>query len=311
MIMQYRTIRDLSDLIRRNLWKIPHDIDLVVGVPRSGMLPASMIALYLNTKFTDLDSFVNGHIYNTGWTRADFLKKSDIHKVLVVDDSIYSGKSIEDVKEKLFVCEGYEFLFFAAFARSESVGKVDVFCEIIDEDRIFEWNLFHHSLLSYSCMDIDGVLCCDPEIDDDGPSYLNFLETAKPLFIPTSPVDTLISCRLEKYRKQTEEWLSKYSIRYNKLIMLDLPDKESRVKWGKHGEYKGEYYKGCSNSLFIESSYLQAFKIAQIAHKPVICLETNELIYDMSISEQCKNRLYKISPRLFLSLQKLYRRVKH
>ena len=102
-------------MIRRNLWKIPHDIDLVVGVPRSGMLPASMIALYLNTKFTDLDSFVNGHIYNTGWTRADFLKKSDIHKVLVVDDSIYSGKSIEDVKEKLFVCEGYEFLFFANF----------------------------------------------------------------------------------------------------------------------------------------------------------------------------------------------------
>ena len=54
MIMQYRTIRDLSDLIRRNLWKIPHDIDLVVGVPRSGMLPASMIALYLNTKFTSI-----------------------------------------------------------------------------------------------------------------------------------------------------------------------------------------------------------------------------------------------------------------
>ena len=44
--MQYRTIADLSALVRANIHKVPHDIDIVVGVPRSGMLPAMMIAFF-------------------------------------------------------------------------------------------------------------------------------------------------------------------------------------------------------------------------------------------------------------------------
>lgn len=44
--MQYRTLADLSNLIRKNIYKVPHDIDLVVGIPRSGMLPANIIAMF-------------------------------------------------------------------------------------------------------------------------------------------------------------------------------------------------------------------------------------------------------------------------
>lgn len=33
--MKYITIADLSDTIRKNIWKIPHDIDCVIGIPRS------------------------------------------------------------------------------------------------------------------------------------------------------------------------------------------------------------------------------------------------------------------------------------
>ncbi len=60
--MNYRTIADLSNLIRTNLYKIPHDIDVVVGVPRSGMLPATMIALYLNKRLSDINTFFVGGV---------------------------------------------------------------------------------------------------------------------------------------------------------------------------------------------------------------------------------------------------------
>ena len=301
--MQYRTIKNLSDLIRKQLWRIPHDIDLVIGLPRSGMLPASMIALYLNKRFTDVDSFVNGHIYGTGWTRTVYMKESPIKKVLVVDDSIYSGKSITQAKEKLVGFEDIEFIYFSVFSRSESSNFVDIYCEIIDDERIFEWNLFHHYKLASTCMDIDGVLCCDPEIDDDGEKYMDFLNTAKPLFIPTAPVDTLISCRLSKYRSQTENWLKCNNINYSNLVMLDLPNRETRIKWGKYGEFKGEYYRQSNDSLFIESSLFQAVTIAQISHKPVICIENNELIYYPDIQKTFKGRLQKRVPKLYAFLK--------
>ena len=64
--MQYRTFSDLSTLIRRNIHRVPHDIDIIVGIPRSGMIPAYMIALYLNKRVTDIDSFIVGKIVEAG-----------------------------------------------------------------------------------------------------------------------------------------------------------------------------------------------------------------------------------------------------
>jgi adenine/guanine phosphoribosyltransferase-like PRPP-binding protein len=46
--MNFVTYRDLNEDIIRNLHRIPNDIDVVVGVPRSGLLVASQIALYRN-----------------------------------------------------------------------------------------------------------------------------------------------------------------------------------------------------------------------------------------------------------------------
>lgn len=64
--MNYRNIDDLNHCILQHLSILPRDFDLIVGVPRSGMFPANLLALYLNLPVTDIDSFRNGHIYQTG-----------------------------------------------------------------------------------------------------------------------------------------------------------------------------------------------------------------------------------------------------
>ena len=278
-------------MIRSNLWKIPHDIDLVVGVPRSGMLPASIIALYLNTNLGDLDGLLENRHFILGRTRQDYMRHLEVKKVLVVDDSVLSGGSIAETKKKLAsISSKYDFTFLTPISSSHGLQYVDIYFEIIDEERIFEWNLFHNDSLMKACFDLDGVFCCDPKVDDDGEQYISFLETATPLFIPTAPVGTIITCRLEKYRKQTEAWLSKYNINYKELVMLDMPTKAERLKWGQHGEYKGEYYKKSNNSLFIESSYKQALTIAKISHKDVICIETNSIINIQTIPKSVSNK---------------------
>lgn len=115
--------------------------------------------------------------------------------------------------------------------------------------------------------------------DDDGEKYQSFIQTATPLFLPTCRINTLISCRLEKYRFLTENWLAQNNISYNQLVMLDFPDKTTRMAWNKHGNYKGEYYKQRSDcTIFIESSLYQANIIAEISNKPVYCVETNTMI---------------------------------
>jgi uncharacterized HAD superfamily protein len=279
--MKYVSIAELSDIIRNNLWKIPHDIDLVVGVPRSGMLPASMIALFLNKRLSDIDSFIEGRIYSLGLSRGESVSLGTVKKVLIVDDSICSGQAILNAKQKIEnnKKESCEYYYCTPIATSNGSKMVDIFFAVIDGERVFEWNIYHHSILAHACVDIDGVLCTDPAVDDDGAIYKEFLQNATPLFIPTYKINTIISCRLEKYRYYTEKWLRANGVLYDNLVMLNLPDKTSRLLWNKYGEYKGEYYKQKHDcSIFIESSLFQAKKIAEISKKPVYCVQTNEMI---------------------------------
>ena len=278
--MQYRSITDLNNIIIKNINKFPKDIDIVVGIPRSGMLPANLIALYLNKPFTDIDSFIDGKCYACGY-RKQFIKDLKTNKILIVDDSINTGSAMTKAMDKLKNLSQYKFIKSAIFGMSKSISKVDICCEIIDEDRIFQWNLFHHpSIISQSCLDIDGVLCSDPtpEQNDDGEKYKEFLLNAEPKFIPTVKIKTLITCRLEKYRKETKEWLRKNNIQYENLIMLNLPDAQTRRKWGKYGEYKAKEYMKPQYKLFIESSLSEAKIIKSITNKSVFCIETMTML---------------------------------
>ncbi len=308
--MQYVTIADLSKLIMKNVYRIPHDIDLVVGVPRSGLLPANIISLYLNVRLTDIDSFVQHRVYNSGY-RMKSREECPIKKVLVVDDSVQSGRAIMEAKRKLMeLGNEYEILYLAPIVTSEGAALVDIYFTVIDEFRLFEWNIFHHRSLSNACLDIDGVLCKDPVTDDDGPMYREFLKTAQPLFIPTVPVKTLVSCRLEKYRELTEKWLSEHNVQYEELIMLDFPDKVARMKWGRHGEYKASCYKKSGATLFIESSAKQAEIIARISRKPVLCVQTNKLL-DYGLTYDNSKRFFSTHfPKLFQLAQRLVGKVR-
>lgn len=279
--LNYRSINDMNQTILRNLHKFPHDIDLVVGIPRSGMLPANLIALYLQKPYTDIDSFINGKIYESG-ERGQHYKTDRLKKILIVDDSICSGKALNKTKQKLTDLpqkDNFSILFAAVFATEESRDKVDIFCEIVPWPRVFQWNIFHHiSFIPQSFCDIDGVLCPNPPIDDDGEQYINYIKNAPQLYIPSIEIDTIISCRLEKYRDITETWLKEKNIKYKHLILLNKPNKEARKKWGKHGEYKGHLYKKSECTLFIESSLWEAKIIQKISNKPVFCTETFEML---------------------------------
>ena len=58
--LQYRNYEDLNRLIHNADLHAFRDADLIVGVPRSGMVPAYMIGLLLNLPVIDIESYVTG-----------------------------------------------------------------------------------------------------------------------------------------------------------------------------------------------------------------------------------------------------------
>lgn len=287
--MNFRNFSDLGDCIRKNIHTLPNDISLVVGVPRSGMVPAYMIGLHLNLPVIDLPSFIDGRPVSGG---ARFVEKNVFKKILIVDDSIQSGSQLKKVKEKLKEFNQYEFIYIAIYGSEQNNALCDYCFEIVDSPRAFEWNILHAQwLFEYACVDIDGVLCDDPsdEENDDGEKYRKFLLNANPKYLPKSNVLALVTSRLEKFRPETEEWLQKHGVQYRDLIMLDLPDKISRMKLGNHGQHKAKHYIENKNAiLFIESAKNQASTIFELSKKPVFSIE--EMLFFGTNNTALKNK---------------------
>lgn len=280
--MHYRNVTDLNNIILRKLSILPRDFDLIIGIPRSGMLPANLLALYLNLPYTDIHSFVNGHIYQAG-ERSRFFHLKDMKKILVVDDSVASGTAMDRSRQTLRDAEKkFEVKYCAVYMVPGKEKTVDYYFEMVPLPRFFQWNILNHSALEKACFDIDGVLSVDPdEVDnDDGERYVRFLLNAAPLFIPGSRIGTIVTSRLEKYRKETEEWLRNNNIKYNELVMLDMPDMKARQKAGNHAEHKAKTYMSKPYVLFIESDVRQAAEINRISGKPVLCTANFQMIFD-------------------------------
>lgn len=306
--MNYRSLADLNDAIVSNLHRLPRDIDLVVGIPRSGLLAANLLSLATNLPLTDLESFLEGRIYPSGRTKHTArLERSlaDMRRILVLEDSISSGEAMRQARDKVAAAGlRAEILFAAVYGIESSHPEADFVFEQVKLPRVFQWNVMHHIMLEQSCVDIDGVLCLDPteQENDDAHAYRRFLSDAIPLHATSRRLGWLVTSRLEKYRDLTEAWLERQGIEYGELVMLDLPSKEERQRLGMHGRFKADFYRKSDATLFIESEAGQARTIARRSGKPVLCLETHQMhlpepMSPAAIQQQMRNLPTRLKQR--------------
>lgn len=250
--------------------------DYIVGVPRSGTLVASMLGCHMHVPVVSLEGYLRGaHPSVELRSRAPVAVISrERARVLVVDDTASTGGSILRSKElvkgaRLPGTHEYGVVYYAP----EAHLTFEHSHRQIDFPRLFEWNWLHHSAMQKACFDIDGVICRDPPpgVDDDGPTYREFITNAVPKFIPRCRVQALVSCRLEKYRGLTEAWLERHGVRYKQLIMMQYGSKAERVRAGNHGAFKAEVARRLRPALFVESSRKQAVEISK--EVPVLCTD--------------------------------------
>lgn len=273
----YVSVAQLSSDIRTRLYLIPTTADLIVGIPRSGMVPAYLIGLFLNRMVTDLDTFLADGPMGHGNTRdvgVALATPSSAKHILLVDDSVASGSamkvSLQRIRASAF--RG-KVTTCAAIVAPSMRGSVDVAFTFLSVPRIFEWNAFHHPCIENACFDLDGVLCEDPPsyLHDAESRYVEFLQSARPRFKSTRRIAHIVSERPERYRQLTQQWLAAHQISFGELHLLQGGASE-RLHPAACSAHKAKVYAATNASLFYESDAIQAQQIAQRAARAVLCV---------------------------------------
>ena len=291
--MVYTSYEDLSNSIRRNLWKVPQDVDLIVGVPRSGMIPALMLAELMNKRCADIDAFAEGREMSCGGRQklmqeaaTTESQRTGRKRVLVLDDTVFSGEALRKVRERLAPLEGkYEIIYGCVYAEGKNAKEmVDLWLEDIwrpgEKMWLYEWNILHHygKKTHVSIWDIDGLVCKDPPDDRNTEAYEAYLPDALPMVIPTTRVGAFVTYRLEKYRSITEQWLHGHGINYGLLFMFNADSRDVRNRTESPSKYKARLYREAKWAhLFIESERRQAERIHKMSGKPVFCYENGQM----------------------------------
>lgn len=262
------------------------DCYCIIGVSRSGVFPASLLALFANSPLYSYEQN-NGTITNLGGggrTRVMFNEQEEreYKNIYIVDDSAYSGRSIRIAKNRIqrqFPNKNIITMVLYAGSSVYESNLIDYASRITDE-HWFEWNLFASPVTKGVCIDFDGILCRDfmPWEDDDGEVYLDVLKNMKLGNVRPQnhwPVD-IITARLEKWREPTEEWLVKHKINYSNLIMGPWNNISERFNVNI-GKWKADMYKNLHKTLFVESDLTQALEIYKYSGKDVLHYESGRV----------------------------------
>lgn len=257
------TRRLIEDTIKRLLPQVPREISGVAGVPRSGMLPASILATHLQLPLfaaakdgTILD-VGSGSRGRRGWAG------DKEGPVLIVDDSVYGGGNMRRQRQ----LHGDTAIYAAVYVRPEQSAAVDLAATILPSPHLFEWNLFNGAPLIGKtanpvlhggiALDFDGIICHDDQ--SGGP-------IGSPYLLPCRhSVPLILTGRYEKHRDVTEAWLHKHGVHCDRLQMKPDNCKKS------YAEYKAEHLAASDCRMMVESCPQQAEQIWRLTGKPVLC----------------------------------------
>lgn len=247
----------------------------VVGIPRSGMIPASQIAMRFNLPLVDLRSFLThaGCFYSFRNAPA----RNPSQRILLVDDSTWSGNSLRSAIQDISIHPLLNSLIVEPVAIYGNPDLADFYCQRkLASPRMFEWNWQRNDYLQETMTDLDGILCYDPNPTKtrDIAYYNDWISNPIPKHLLSQKVRAIVSSRLEKYRAETEYWLNTYKIQYQELVLLDCTEEERHIG-NLHAEHKVRWFSNSNSPLFIESDLAQARHIHRRVNKAVLCPATS------------------------------------
>lgn len=270
------TVKDVGDLTRdvaAGLHRIDRDsFDVVVGIPRSGMIPASMIATALGKPLATPAAFAAGIVHGVSDRPVGALRR-----VLLVDDSVNRGGAMRAAFDT--VSEHADKVTRLAVYGSHnepSERHVDAWLAECKSPRVFAWNLVKHIRNRAAGWDMDGAICEDWTGSErrDVAAYRAHVASAAPLLLPQTDVKAVVTWRLEKHHDATAAWLDRHGVKYERLVSATTDMREMMHP----GTWKADVARSLELELFVESDVRQAKRIAAAANIPVFCVGTQRWV---------------------------------
>lgn len=239
---------------------LPRDFDCIIGVPRSGLLVANVLASKMNKPLSTTDSFIAGQVWADKYAKGP----QKYRKVLLVEDAVNEGRQLkEDVSKLLLHDPSLEVktgCLITPFT-SQMQDFID-YSYVNARNCPSEWHMHSFFLNKRLAVDLDGVLSDEVH--------------GGPLLIPSFEVAAVVSARLESERAQTEKLLQDFGVRYQQLILFPKLAEGRTLR--SIAEYKAAAAKKLCVDWFWESDAPAAELIAGLLGKPVYC-PSNRLIY--------------------------------
>lgn len=252
----------------------------IIGIPRSGMVPAGTCATMLNIPMCMVH---NGEIITmnnssaNGGLRMKKHKEVDGH-YLLIDDTCSSGGSIRNALNMINEKDRSKIKTCAVYSNPELLDVVDIYGLSMHHPYLLEWNLFNSAYMNLSYLDFDGILSPDVPFSfaSNEDSYIKYITEVEPIYhrLPRMySCKAIVTARLDKYRDITEKWLAKHGVLYDELHMF--PSERERDRNANHiieaSNFKSSIYKKGNVSIFIESNEHEAELIHKNTNKLVLC----------------------------------------
>ncbi len=272
--LEWLSTRKLADeTVRLLLPKLPPNLGAICGVPRSGLIPASILATLLHLPLYTLEG---GEMKPVGHGGRGFTIQWGGDRngpILLVDDTIYTGGSMVRARAKL---AGKDVLCAAMYVKPEAKGVVDFYGRLLPSPHMIEWCHFASGMLVGNAknrllhggfaLDFDGILC-----QDGNPQQPRFL--SRGVVIPH-----IITGRGEGHRQATLDWMARFGMKVDRLTMRPS---EVGTDWESIAKWKGGVFDQSPEAIYIESDPSQAKLISKIAGKPVICPGTEQVFQEL------------------------------
>ena len=253
---------------------LPPSVDAIVGVSRSGLLPASIVATHLHLPIYSVSPSKGLLHLGTGLRIEGNDPDRRPEHVVVIDDTVSRGgamRRVLPIVERAFAAA--TIATACVYVHPMGVRIPDYHVEVLPGAHYLEWNWANAIHAEYCGFDFDGILCrdCLPAENDDGPRYREFLRTATPLFLPRrASIPLIVTARHEHYREETREWLARHRITCDRLVMRRFAV-QPRDWIAAISEFKADAYREAGLQLFAESEPEQAARIHALTGMPVLC----------------------------------------
>lgn len=263
------------------LARLPADIDAVVAVARSGLLPGTLAATNLHTPLWTVSRGEGLSDPGHGF-RMDGHQVLDPAHVLLIDDTAATGR---EMPAATALVRGRwpaaRITRAVVYCSPQARGQVDLCAYLYSGAHYLEWNWPNAGHGMACAYDFDGILCrdfTDGEVFDEV-LYRETMARIEPRFLPRkAPVPLIATMRHERHREITQDWLARHGVRCERLAMRNWEFNPARDWNEQAAAWKAARYGESTCLLFAESDPDQAQRIAELSGRAVLCPRLGRVI---------------------------------